>query len=139
MKELRLTTQRRVILEELRQADSHPTADGVYELVRRRLPHISLGTVYRNLEVLSRHGLIQKLELGGDQRRYDGCLANHYHVRCIRCGRVDDVPVDPMPSLEDALRVLTEYEIVGHSVEFVGLCPHCKEESRGGALTKGGP
>jgi len=64
----RMTRQRRIILEELRKVDSHPTADEVYEMVRRQLPRISLGTVYRNLEILSREGLIQKVVLGARRR-----------------------------------------------------------------------
>ena len=62
-----MTRQRRVILEALRGTTSHPTADEVYEMVRRRLPRISLGTVYRNLEILSGEGLVAKLEMAGTQ------------------------------------------------------------------------
>jgi len=122
-----MTHQRRVILDELKKVTSHPTADKVYEMVRQQLPRISLGTVYRNLEVLSKCGMIQKLELGGNQRRFDGNTKNHYHVRCIRCGRVDDVPVEPVTMFEDALRKVSDYEITGHRLEFVGLCPQCKK------------
>ena len=68
----RMTHQRRIILEELRNTRSHPTADEVYEIVRKRIPKISLGTVYRNLELLSESGVIQKLEIGGTQKRFDG-------------------------------------------------------------------
>jgi Fur family ferric uptake transcriptional regulator len=59
-----MTRQRRVILEELRKVNTHPSADEIYEIVRKRLPRISLGTVYRNLEILSESGDIQKLEPG---------------------------------------------------------------------------
>jgi len=127
--DLRMTMQRRAILEELRRVDSHPTADEVYEMVRQRLPHISLGTVYRNLELLSRHGMIQKLE-GGGQRRFDGFLENHYHVRCLRCGRVDDVEIEPIAAVDDVLQGLTEYEVVGYKLEFVGLCPQCRQKGQ---------
>ncbi|MBW2172694.1 MAG: transcriptional repressor, partial [Deltaproteobacteria bacterium] len=89
-----MTPQRKVILEELRMADSHLTADDVYKMVRARLPRISLGTVYRNLEILSRLGMIHKLELGGMQKRFDGKTQDHYHLRCLRCGRIDDVPME---------------------------------------------
>jgi Fur family ferric uptake transcriptional regulator len=67
-----MTRQRKVILEELRNVDTHPSADEIYEMVRKRLPHISLGTVYRNLEILSETGAIQKLELGCAQKKFDG-------------------------------------------------------------------
>jgi len=88
-----MTKQRRVILDELRKLKSHPSADELYRRVRRFLPRISLGTVYRNLEVLSQQGVVQKVELGGPQRRYDGDATTHYHVRCVECGRVEDAPV----------------------------------------------
>jgi Fur family ferric uptake transcriptional regulator len=122
-----MTRQRRTILEELRKVNSHPPADEVYKLVRRRLPRISLGTVYRNLETLSGRGLIRKLELGGSQRRFDGHIKNHYHVRCVRCGDVEDVPVEPVAELEGLLHGVSDYKVIGHRLEFVGLCPQCKK------------
>ncbi|MDY7010982.1 MAG: transcriptional repressor [Planctomycetota bacterium] len=124
---LRMTRQRRVILEELRKVTSHPTADAVYGMVRRRLPNISLGTVYRNLEILSETGMIQKLELGGSARRYDGNPKIHYHIRCVRCGQVSDLPVGTLSALDRAIRKGFGYEILGYRLEFVGLCPKCKK------------
>ena len=73
----RMTDQRRVILEELRATKSHPTADELYRDVRRRLPKISLGTVYRNLDILNKAGMINKLDFGSGQSRYDADLSNH--------------------------------------------------------------
>jgi Fur family ferric uptake transcriptional regulator len=122
-----MTRQRKVILEELRKANSHPTADEVYEIVRKRLPRISLGTIYRNLETLSRSGIIRKLELGGTQKRFDGDPEDHYHVRCINCGRLDDVPTKPIPDIEDAFRNVCDYQITGHQLVLTGLCPKCKK------------
>jgi len=127
-RKFRMTNQRRVIIEELRKVTSHPTADEVYQMVRRRLPRISLGTVYRNLEILSECGMIQKLEFGGTKKRFDGNTTNHYHIRCLRCGRVEDVSVAPLATLEDALRGASGYDIIGHRLEFIGLCPQCKRE-----------
>ncbi|MDY7000781.1 MAG: transcriptional repressor [Thermodesulfobacteriota bacterium] len=124
---LRLTTQRKVILEELRKVDTHPTADEVYEMVRKRLPRISLGTVYRNLETLSEHGSILKLERAGAQKRFDGNPNPHHHVRCVYCGRVGDVRHAPDTSGLEA-GVESDFEIIGHSLEFVGVCPWCRAE-----------
>jgi Fur family ferric uptake transcriptional regulator len=126
----RITRQRRVILEELRKVNWHPSASELYELVRKRLPRVSLGTVYRNLEVLSARGHVRKLQTGGTQRRYDGNASNHYHVCCVRCGRVEDVPMELMPSLEESARQATDYEIIGHQVAFTGFCPECREGRR---------
>lgn len=130
-KNLRMTTQRKVILEELRKLDTHPSADEIYEVVRHRLPRISLGTVYRNLDVLSELGEIQKLELSGSLKRFDWDTNKHYHVRCIRCNRVEDTPVAPLNQLEDELYDTTVFEIVGHNLEFIGLCPKCSKKDPG--------
>ena len=124
---LKLTKQRQIILEELQKVCSHPSADEVYALVRRRLPRISLGTVYRNLEVLAEAGLIQKLALAGSQKRFDGTVENHYHIRCLKCGRVDDVALELL-TLGEAANFLNGYQCVGHRLEFFGICPYCQEE-----------
>ena len=123
----RMTPQREVILQEIERADSHPTADQVYAMVRKRLPRISLGTVYRNLEVLSQLGMIRKVEVGGSQKRFDYKTENHYHARCLGCGRVDDLPIEPETSMEEAIESLVDYQIVGHQLEFIGLCFDCRK------------
>lgn len=128
---LRMTRQRAVILEEMRRLRIHMSADEIYDVVRRRLPRISLGTVYRNLEVLSELGQIQKLELGGTIKRFDWNPNKHYHIRCLQCGRVDDAPLAPLTRIEDELYESTVYEIVGHRLEFIGLCPRCSQQTSG--------
>ncbi len=127
-KNRRITKQRQVILEELRQLKTHPSADEIYKVVRRRLPRISLGTVYRNLEVLAKMGEIQKLELSGSIKRYDWNTNKHYHIRCVRCDRVDDAPIAPLKQLEGELYESTVFEIIGHNLEFIGLCPECSKK-----------
>ena len=121
----RMTNQRQVILEELGKVTTHPTADELYEMVRKRLPKISLGTVYRNLEILSERGMIQKIEVGGSQKRFDANTENHYHVRCVECGSVDDVPLRPIPGLEDIFSGVSGYRLIGHRLELIGICPDC--------------
>ncbi|MBC2710810.1 MAG: transcriptional repressor [Desulfosarcina sp.] len=106
-----MTRQRRVILEEIRRYNNHPAADEIYERVRKQLPRISLGTVYRNLDVLCELGEIQRLELSGAMKRYDGIPQKHYHIRCVCCNRVDDVPIAPLNELEDDLYGTTVFEI----------------------------
>ena len=113
----------------VRPSSCHPTADELYERARRRLPRISLGTVYRNLAVLSECGMIQKLELGGAQKRFDGNVDNHYHTRCIRCGRIEDVPMENLTPIENNLRGMSDYEIIGTRLEFIGICPRCNKEA----------
>lgn len=125
-KSTRTTRQRQVILDQLCALSTHPTADELYHLVRQELPHISLGTVYRNLELLSDQGLIQCLELSGHQRRYDGNTAPHSHIRCTVCDRVADLPIaPPQAPLAEAQRH-TDFLVTGLKTEFVGLCPSCR-------------
>jgi Fur family ferric uptake transcriptional regulator len=127
----RTSNQRRVILEEIKKVNTHPTADEVYEIVRRRLPRISLGTVYRNLEVLSTCGLIQKIGPISNQMRFDGNTSNHYHIRCVYCGRVEDAPIETVEEIENRIREETDYTIIGHTLEFVGVCPECGKHENG--------
>jgi Fur family ferric uptake transcriptional regulator len=124
---IRMTRQRRVILEELRKFVHHPSADEIYEVVRRRIPRISLGTVYRNLEVLSELGEIQKLEFAGNLKRFDWDPEDHYHIRCNLCDRVDNAPMPHLKDIEDRVGSDTDYRIIGHRLEFYGLCPECAE------------
>ncbi len=129
-RKMKMTKQRRVIVEELNKLKTHPTATVLYELVRKRLPRISLGTVYRNLEILSDAGIILKLETAGTQKRFDGTVENHYHVRCVQCGQVDDLPFSLLEDIEDALHGLSDYKILSHRLEFQGICPSCKIDSK---------
>ena len=100
-------------------------------MARRRLPKISLGTVYRNLELLDRAGIIRKLDLGGAETRFDGDPHHHYHVRCICCGRVDDVHGLPESVLREEPEQAQGYQILGHRLEFVGVCPNCSTKPPG--------
>jgi Fur family ferric uptake transcriptional regulator len=120
-----MTRQRKIILEELKKVKTHPRADEIYEMVRKRLPRISLGTVYRNLEVLSALKAIQKIESVGTLKRFDGTPENHYHIRCIKCDRLDDAPVSLETGLEKKIRPLTSFTVIGHRLEFIGICNEC--------------
>ncbi len=126
----RMTKQRQVVLQELKKLKSHPTAEELHQIVRDRLPGISIATVYRNLEILCEEGNAQKIDVAGTRRRFDGDTSNHYHVRCARCGRVDDLPIDPLPEIEEAARKNCEHRVLTHRVEVVGICPDCEHLER---------
>lgn len=126
----RMTHQRRVILEVIQESGDHPTADEVYERVRKKLPHVSLGTVYRNLDVLATTGMISRIGPEFTQMHFDRDTTEHYHMTCIECGRIEDMPLETrdstMEHLESALGHLNKYGVFGHRLEFFGLCEQCK-------------
>ncbi len=123
--QMRLTTQRQIILEELGKVTSHPTANEVYDMVRKRLPRIGLGTVYRNLELMAESGIILKLEVGGTQKRFDATVDPHYHIRCLSCGKVDDIAIPVMSDINKTAADLSNYQVLGHHIEFAGICSEC--------------
>ncbi len=121
----RLTKQRKIILETLRAVTSHPTADEMYDMVREQLPKISLGTVYRNLEVLRADGHIQIIRAPGGQKRFDGRTMPHHHVACVHCGAVGDVfNVTETPI--DTTCMDSPFTILDHTTFFYGICPACR-------------
>jgi Fur family transcriptional regulator, ferric uptake regulator len=123
----RSTRQRQVILEELCKTTAHPTAVALYEVVRQRLPKISLGTVYRNLDLLVQMGQAQRFEAASGEARFDGNPARHNHVRCVRCGRIDDLMPSPLDLPAAPPKDTAGYQILGHRLEYLGVCPQCRE------------
>ena len=122
----RKTKQKEAILRLVKGTNSHPTADWIYEQVRREMPNISLGTVYRNLRLLQQEGKILGLEFAAAITRFDGNTQNHDHFRCQQCGRLFDLnePVDT----EDDARVAPKmgFRVFYHRLEFYGLCKDCQ-------------
>lgn len=127
---MRMTKQREIVLEELRKIDVHPTADELYERVRKRLPKISLATVYRNLEWLAERELIRKIEHAGSAKRFDANLEKHYHIYCVECGRVDDFPVEFPKKLAYDFDYQTDYQVLGQRTKWFGICPQCQRKER---------
>ncbi len=126
---MRITEQRTTILEELQCCSHHPAADEIYLRVKKRLPRISLATVYRNLELMSAGGMISKLEYGSSQSRFDPNPEVHSHFRCLRCGSVEDLPfVLEAPALSEAEPWVKNRKILTGRVEYQGLCPDCRHQ-----------
>ncbi|MBI4303115.1 MAG: transcriptional repressor [Chloroflexi bacterium] len=121
----RKSKQKETILRVLKETDSHPTANWIYEQAKQEIPSISLGTVYRNLKLLKQDGMIRELDFGDNQSRFDGNNQDHYHFRCEGCGRIVDlaVPVDRM--LNESVARETGFQVMHHRLEFSGLCRNC--------------
>ena len=122
------TKQREAVLKVLRNTRSHPTADQIYEEVRKDIPNISKGTVYRNLQVLQDDGAITELKLNDTQSRYEIKQENHYHFRCEKCGRVSDIDMPVNIELDQRVEKRTGFKISYHQLEFCGLCKDCQKK-----------
>ena len=120
------TKQKRAVLDILRQTASHPTADWIYDEVRKLIPNISKGTVYRNLKILKESGEITDINLNETASRYEGNLENHYHFKCQKCGRIFDIEEQVDKELEYRVAKSTGFKVVGYRLEFRGLCNDCK-------------
>lgn len=126
MNKNRMTIQKRIILEELNKTKKHPTAEALYGEVRKRLPEISIGTVYRNLEILTQCGKAQRIIDRNRKNRFDGNPEKHVHIECKSCGRVDDLHQNISGILKNDIDLKTDYEVTGYDLYFYGLCPDCK-------------
>lgn len=124
----RVTKQRRAIFAALQGDTSHPTAEEVYLKVKEQLPHISLATVYRNLKLLARQGLIREITTGDGPHRYDFRTHEHSHFRCDRCGRVYDVDLNVPRDLPQEL-ARRGFHVRTQDLVFHGLCPDCRSAS----------
>ena len=124
----RMTKQKRVILEVLKNTKSHPTADWVYDKVKKKIPNISLGTVYRNLNILKGQGEIIELSYGKGFSRFDGNASRHYHFTCEHCGRILDVDPPADMDIEKELSMQIGVKVNSHRLELYGSCPDCVTE-----------
>jgi Fur family ferric uptake transcriptional regulator len=124
---MRLTRQRKAMIDTLAEMDTHPTADEFFTVIRKRLPSISLGSVYRNLEVLADAGHILKLDVGGSAKRFDGRTAPHAHVRCPDCGGVRDLWLADIDKIQRKLdRLVAANQVFdSYRLEFSGRCGQC--------------
>lgn len=124
-----MTPQRVAVLEAVRTSQKHPSAEQVYEQVRKQLPHISLATVYKALNELREAGQVRALPVAG-KLRYDAeGVPGHHHLVCEQCKTVVDVRLDGFivePELEDEAR--QGFEILSADVMFRGVCPNCRGE-----------
>ncbi len=121
----RMTRQKRVILDVLRSTKSHPTADWIYEQAKKIIPDLSLGTVYRNLNLLKEMGEIMELNYGSTFSRFDGNPHNHYHFQCRECERVFDLELPLLNSLDKEAGNLSGHQVDYHRLEFYGVCQEC--------------
>jgi Fe2+ or Zn2+ uptake regulation protein len=123
-----LTSQRRAVLEALKDFRGHPSAEEVYLVVKKRNPKVALGTVYQALSVLEEIGLIEAKHWSESPVRYDLNTEPHYDIRCTRCGEVAEIPGIEFEDFAARIRENTPYKVTNASLVIEGLCPHCQAE-----------
>ena len=122
---LKFSRQREAVLVYLRSTKSHPTAEQIYRKVRQEFPKISLGTVYRNLNLLADHGEIIRLNCGDGVEHFDAMTEPHTHFICRHCGSVKDLEFFSDSDLDSQADVEFPGKIEGHEIYFYGTCEDC--------------
>ncbi|MEA5030880.1 MAG: transcriptional repressor [Sphaerochaeta sp.] len=123
---MKYSRQRELILETLRRSEVHPTAEEVYVAVKKHMPSISLGTVYRNLGLLVELGNVRKLETAGTTRvRYDGRNDEHCHLICSSCGNITDVDLGMFAAIDTRLHTEMGFTVSEHGIVLKGICAEC--------------
>ncbi|NLK75381.1 MAG: transcriptional repressor [Clostridiales bacterium] len=128
MSVIKYSRQREAIKEYLMHTTEHPTADTIYMNIRKTFPNISLGTVYRNLNLLVDQGEIIKLRCEDGCDRFDGKTDEHYHFACKRCGKVMDLEMESIEHINKIAGAGFKGRIDGNVTFFYGLCPDCCTE-----------
>ncbi len=118
--------QRTRILELLRSTGKHPTAAWLYENLKSEFKNLSMGTVYRNLNILVEQGLAKKIGFGSTFDRYEANTDRHYHLICRNCGRIIDLEYPFDLDLDKKVETKTKFKIEDHQIQFYGLCNECR-------------
>lgn len=127
----RLTRQRKAVLEVVKKAHNHPDAAWIYQEVRKVVPKVSLGTIYRTLEALVEEGYLIPITKAGEATRYDANLHPHLHLVCQGCGAIVDLEV-PLPDLLTPVQEAhPQLEVREVEITYKGLCPTCKAAPKG--------
>ena len=125
-KKLKLTPQRLAIYKYLMNTKEHPSAETIYNSLHLDYPTMSLATVYKAIKTLVEVGLIQELNVGEGNFRYDGNAISHPHIQCINCSKVEDFQSLSFDELNSCAEKHTDYTVLSNKVYFYGLCPNCK-------------
>lgn len=126
----KVTPQRLAIYSILASTKAHPTAETIYKKLHHQYPTMSFATVYKTVEILTELGIIQKLNTGEEAFRYDADISRHAHVRCLGCGRVDDIFDLDTTALEEDASSKSQYALQGCQIYFQGLCPECAKKNQ---------
>ena len=126
-KKLKLTPQRLAVYKYLLTTTEHPSAEVIYKAIHSEYPTMSLATVYKALKTLEEVGLIQELNVGEGNFRYDANFKPHPHIQCVKCGKVDDIEDFFIDTLNIEANKHSNYEILSNQVYFYGICPESQK------------
>ena len=127
-KKIKITPQRLAVYNNLANTTSHPSVETIYEDIYKTFPTMSLATVYKTIKTLVSSELVQELNVGEGNFRYDANTNYHPHIQCTKCGKVDDIfNIDVSPIIEDAKKA-TDFVITSNKLYFYGLCPNCQNQ-----------
>ena len=124
----KVTPQRLAVYDMLSHPTEHPTAEMIYQKVKEQYPTMSFATVYKSVEIFSKLGVIQVLNTGEDSFRYDAKTSEHPHIKCTKCGRVNDVSHLDARAVESLVENETGFKVNGHQFYFYGICPDCQKK-----------
>ncbi|MDD2378086.1 MAG: transcriptional repressor [Bacilli bacterium] len=125
---MKYSRQRELILNYVQNSCEHPTADMVYTMVKKELPNISLGTVYRNLNQLYENNLIRKISMPGGSDRFDKTLTNHSHMYCTECRSIIDINDDVISLINNIIEEKTHHKIISNDIILTGICSNCNKK-----------
>ena len=128
-KGLKITPQRIAVYKALLETNEHPSAEMVFNKIRKNYPNISLDTVSRTLLTLSEIGFAFILEGSGDPKRFDANMENHHHFRCVKCRRIFNVYYKPLDNIEVPPEISKKFKIIRKTVHFDGICDLCRKKT----------
>lgn len=126
--EKRNTIQKELVLNAVTKMHRHVTADEVYDYIKKDYPSIGKGTVYRNLSILADENKIRKVEIPNGADCFDFTLEKHYHIRCIKCGKVFDVDMDEIKTLDSFIHDRHGMKFLDFDIVFKGICKDCQNK-----------
>ena len=126
----KVTPQRLAVYDVLANTKEHPNAEMIFSSLQATYPTMSLATVYKTIDILNEIGLVQILNAGEDSFRYDADMSDHAHLRCVECGRVDDIFGLDAVKFTSKIEADTRYKLVGQQFYFYGVCPACQQENK---------
>ena len=122
----RNTIQRQIIFNAVLELENHPSAEDVYNHIKPNYPSISLGTVYRNLNLLSENGKLLKVAIANSADRFDHNIDSHYHIQCSKCKKLYDIDIPYFEQIDNEVSNRTEFNITNHHIIFDGICQQCQ-------------